>query len=55
MIQIDIPMPTNCCDCPCCHDGCDCTAIPEARHIEDDEREHIMEKRMDWCPLKEVK
>jgi len=55
MIQIDVPMPLTCTDCPCCYDGQDCTAVVGAKHFNDEEREQIMERRMDWCPLKEVK
>ena len=53
MIQIDMPMPTNCLDCPACNEYLMC-AIPVngKKWGENDVREYG-QGRPEWCPLKE--
>ena len=56
MIQIDIPMPKNCTECPCSDyddimDECGCNINAEIWRIPYDA---AREKRDDRCPLKEL-
>ena len=53
MIQIDMPMPTNCIDCPACNEYLMC-AIPRAGAGwgENDVRD-FSDSRPEWCPMKE--
>ena len=56
MIQIDMPMPTNCLDCPACNEYLMC-AIPPCNGrewVENDVRD-FGESRPEWCPMKEQK
>ena len=55
VIQIDMPMPTNCYDCPACNDLFIC-AIPRtgAGWGENYVRE-FSNSRPEWCPMKEQK
>lgn len=67
MIQIDIEMPKNCKECPflCDNDACYAVNKPNAMFIplvcngSTDEYPlnefPYWEKRVDWCPLQEVK
>ena len=53
MIQIDMPMPTNCLNCPACNEYLTC-AIPVSGRGwgENDVREYGQSKP-EWCPMKE--
>ena len=49
MIQIDIPMPKHCYDCPICYDGYLCPIV--GKHMDF----AICDiQRMNFCPLKEI-
>lgn len=50
MIQIDMEMPKNCDECPCSYDYIYCMVGKKKIDLETSG-----EKRMDFCPLKEVK
>ena len=49
MIQIDIPMPENCSECPCMYDCIRCQAAERSLDYAT-----FDEKRPEWCPLVEV-
>ena len=53
MIEIDMPMPKNCLDCPACNEYIMC-AIPRAGAGwgANDVRE-FSQSRPEWCPMKE--
>lgn len=50
MIQIDMPMPATCYDCPCCYDCMSC-ALTEKSEFD---FEICDEQRMPYCPLQDV-
>ena len=50
MVQIDMKMPKCCDDCPCSYDYIYCMVGKDKIDIESSH-----EKRMDFCPLVEVK
>lgn len=54
MIQIDIPMPDSCYDCPLNYDFCWCRGV-EAGDNRNNEwpSDFDFSKQPDWCPLKE--
>lgn len=54
MIQIDMPMPVNCNDCPCAYftegmtsDYCQITQ----KDFDEETKENGTYKRQKWCPL----
>ena len=50
MIAIDVPMPDNCCDCPCCADlGYDVVCLAYGGHLLSGEP--FEKRRMPFCPL----
>ena len=54
MIQIDIPMPKGCDECPLNYDFCWCRGV-EAGDNRDNEwpKDFDFTKRPGWCPLKD--
>ena len=52
MIQIDMPMPKSCMECPMCHDHIWCHAPVPLEWGESDVSRHMTD-RPEWCPLKE--
>lgn len=55
MIQIDIPMPKNCGECPICNEYLMCGVPCNGRGWgEDDVSDYFGDGRPEWCPLKEV-
>ena len=54
MIQIDLPMPKGCDECPLNYDFCWCRGV-EVGDNRDNEwpNDFDFSKRADWCPLKE--
>lgn len=53
MIQIDMPMPESCLFCP--FHTLDCITDEYRCIYKDVVVEDYMEKRPDWCPLREVR
>ena len=54
MIQIDIPIPKNCGECPICNEYLMCGIPCNGRGWgENDVSDHFTNGRPDWCPLKE--
>ena len=59
MLQIDLPMPEACFDCPLNYDFCWCKGFKSDKEWEkyrDDWNEQVCEAkhRPEYCPLKEV-
>ena len=56
MIQIDIPMPKNCGECPICNEYLMCGVPRNGRGWgENDVSDYFTNGRPEWCPLKEQK
>ena len=56
MIQIDIPMPKNCGECPICNEYLMCGVPCNGRGWgENDVSDYFTNGRPEWCPLKEHK
>ena len=54
MIQIDIPMPKNCGECPICNEYLMCGVPCNGRGWgENDVSDFYSNGRPEWCPLKE--
>lgn len=55
MIQIDIPMPERCSECPCFDDTVygKCNVLD--RWLSASDGAWFSDTRPEWCPLKEVK
>ena len=54
MIQIDIPMPKNCGECPICNEYLMCGVPCNGRGWgENDVSDYFINGRPEWCPLKE--
>ena len=54
MIQIDIPMPKNCGECPICNEHLMCGVPCNGRGWgENDVSDYFINGRPEWCPLKE--
>lgn len=54
MIQIDIPMPKNCGECPICNEYLMCGVPCNGRGWgENDVSDYFTNGRPEWCPLKE--
>ena len=55
MIQIDMPMPTNCHGCPACNEYLMCAIPVNGRSWGENDVREYGQSRPEWCPLKEQK
>lgn len=55
MIQIDMPMPTNCLDCPACNEYLMCAIPVNGRGWGENDVREFGQGRPEWCPMKEQK
>lgn len=53
MIQIDMQMPKNCLECPCCNEYLMCAIPVNGRGWGENDVKDFSEGRPEWCPLKE--
>ena len=53
MIQIDMPMPTNCLDCPACNEYLTCAIPVNGRKWGENDVREFGQGRPEWCPMKE--
>lgn len=53
MIQIDMPMPTNCLDCPACNEYLMCAIPVNGREWGENDVREFGQGRPEWCPMKE--
>ena len=53
MIQIDMPMPTNCLDCPACNEYLICAIPINGRKWGENDVKDFSQSRPEWCPMKE--
>ena len=53
MIQIDMPMPENCLDCPACNEYLMCAIPCNGRGWGENDVKGFSQSRPEWCPLKE--
>lgn len=53
MIQIDMPMPTNCLDCPACNEYLTCAIPVNGRKLGENDVREFGQSRPDWCPMKD--
>ena len=53
MIQIDMPMPTNCLDCPACNEYLTCAIPVNGRKCGENDVRKFGQGRPEWCPMKE--
>ena len=53
MIQIDMPMPTNCLDCPACNEYLMCAIRVNGRGWGENDVHEFGQGRPEWCPMKE--
>ena len=53
MIQIDMPMPTNCLDCPACNEYLMCAIPANGRGCGENDVREYGQSRPEWCPMKE--
>jgi len=53
MIQIDMPMPKNCLDCPACNEYLMCAIPVNGRKWGENDVREFGQSRPEWCPLKE--
>lgn len=53
MIQIDMPMPTNCLICPACDEYLMCAIPINGRKWGENDVSDFSQCRPEWCPLKE--
>ena len=53
MIQIDMPMPTNCLDCPACNEYLMCAIPVNGRKWGENDVHEFGQGRPEWCPMKE--
>ena len=53
MIQLDMPMPTNCLDCPACNEYLTCAIPVNGRKWGENDIREFGQGRPEWCPLKE--
>lgn len=53
MIQIDMPMPTNCLDCPACNEYLMCAIPINGRQWRENDVREFGQGRPEWCPMKE--
>lgn len=52
MIQIDMPMPTNCLDCPACNEYLMCAIPVNGRKWGENDVREFGQGRPEWCPMK---
>lgn len=53
MIEIDMPMPKNCLDCPACNEYLMCAIPCNGRGWGENDVKDFSQSRPDWCPMKE--
>ena len=53
MIQIDMPMPKNCIDCPACNEYLMCAIPCNGRGWGENDVKDFSQSRPEWCPMKE--
>lgn len=53
MIQIDMPMPKNCIDCPACNEYLMCAIPCNGRGWGENDVKDFSQSRPEWCPLKD--
>ena len=53
MIQVDMPMPKNCLDCPACNEYLMCAIPVNGRGWGENDVKDFSQSRPEWCPLKE--
>ena len=53
MIQIDMPMPKNCLDCPACNEYLTCAIPVNGRKWGENDVREFCQGRPERCPLKE--
>ena len=53
MIKIDMPMPTNCIDCPACNEYLMCAIPVNGRRWSENDVKDFSQSRPEWCPMKE--
>ena len=53
MIQIDMPMPTNCLECPMCNEYLMCAIPVDGRKWGENDVCEFDQGRPEWCPMKE--
>ena len=53
MIQIDMPMPNNCLDCPACNEYLMCAIPVNGRKWGENDVREFGQGRPEWCPMKE--
>ena len=53
MIQIDMPMPKNCIDCPACNEYLMCAIPCNGRGWGENDVKEFSQSRPEWCPMKE--
>lgn len=53
MIQIDMPMPKNCLDCPACNEYLMCAIPVNGRKWGENDVHEFGQGRPEWCPMKE--
>ena len=53
MIHIDMPMPTNCLDCPACNEYLMCAIPINGRKWGENDVREFDQGRPEWCPMKE--
>ena len=54
MIQIDMPMPKNCLDCPACNEYLMCAIPCNGRGWGENDVKDFSQSRPEWCPMKEI-
>ena len=53
MIQIDMPMPENCLDCPACNEYLMCAIPRNGRGWGENDVRDYSQSRPEWCPMKD--
>ena len=53
MIQIDMPMPKNCLECPACNEYLMCAIPVNGRKWGENDVREFGQGRPEWCPIKE--
>ena len=53
MIQIDMPIPKNCIDCPACNEYLMCAIPCNGRGWGENDVKDFSQSRPEWCPMKE--
>lgn len=53
MIQIDMPMPKNCLDCPACNEYLMCAIPVNGRRWGENDVREFGQSRPEWCPMKD--